>query len=138
MKKILALFALILTMSFIVPNEIKAQVYTYKTTAYAYQKTDSYGNWGKWSEWLDSDMTMVINFDTDVVTIYSPTTQRYKITKFIRNYTDNSGGKQVEFAFVDQDGDRGHMRLRIETNGNSQVYIDFNNIRWCYNVRRTN
>ena len=116
-----------------------SQVYTYRTTAYAYQQVNSYdGKWMEWSDWQDSDMSVVINFNTDVVTIYSPTKQIYKITEFIRNYTDSSGGKQVEFAFIDQDGDKGHMRLRIEKNGNSQIYIDFNNVRWCYNVRRTN
>lgn len=133
MKKIL--FTLVLLFSFIT---IQAQVYQYRTTEYAYQQTNSNGKWGEWSDWQDSDMLMIINYNTDIVTIYSPTTQRYQITKFIRKYTDNSGGQQVEFAFVDQDGDKGHMRLRIEKNGNSQVYIDFNNIRWCYNVKRTN
>ena len=138
MKKFLTALMLIMTLSVIIPQEIKAQVYTYRTTAYAYKKVNSYGNWTNWSDWQDSDMTMVINFNTDVVTIYSPTTQRYKITKFIRNFTDNSGGKQVEFAFVDQDGDKGHMRLRIEKNGSSQVYIDFSNICWVYCVVLTN
>ena len=131
MKKIL--FTLVLLFSFIA---VQAQMYQYRTFQYAYQETNSRGEWKEWSDWQDSDMLMIINFDTDVVTIYSPTTQRYRITKFIQNYTDNSGGKQVEFAFVDQDGDRGHMRLRIEKNGNSQVYIDFNNLRWVYNVKR--
>lgn len=115
-----------------------AQVYTYRTTDYAYKQVNSStGKWSGWSDWQDSNMTMVINFNTDVVTIFSPTTQRYKITKFVREFTDNSGGKQVEFAFVDQDGDKGHMRLRIEKNGNSQVYVEFSNIMWVYNVRRT-
>ena len=108
----------------------------YRTISYAYQQTDSCGNWEEWSDWEDSDMLIVINFDTDVVIIYSPERQRYQVTEYIRSYTDGSGGKQVEFAFIDQDGDRGHLRLRIEKNGNSQIYIDFNNVRWCYNVRK--
>ena len=138
MKKILSVFMLICALSIALPSEIKAQVYTYRTTGYAYKKVNSYGNWNDWSEWLDSDMSMVINFNTDQIVIYSPTTQRYKITKHVRNYTDNSGGKQVEFAAVDQDGDKCHIRLRIEKNGNSQIYIEFSNIMWVYNVRRTN
>lgn len=138
MKKILMTLMLIIGMSFVLPQESFGQVYTYRTTGYAYKQVNSYGNWSDWSSWQDSNMSMVINFNTDVVTIYSPTTQRYRITQFIRNFTDSSGGKQVEFAFIDQDGDKGHMRLRIETNGNSQVYIEFTNIMWVYNVRRTN
>lgn len=133
MKKLL-----IILFTLLIGLEASAQVYTYRTTGYAYKQVNSDGNWTSWSEWLDSDMSMIINFNTDIVTIYSPTTQRYKITKFIREFTDNSGGKQVEFAFVDQDGDKGHMRLRIEKNGNSQIYIEFSNIMWVYNVKKTN
>lgn len=138
MKKFLLTLVLMLSLSFSVPVEVKAQIYTYRTTGYAIKKVNSYGNWTDWSAWQDSDLSMVINFNTDMVTIYSPKTQRYKITEFVRNFTDDSGGKQVEFVFIDQDGDRGHMRLRIETNGNSQIYIEFSNIIWVYNVRRTN
>lgn len=138
MKKILSILMFICAFSFVMPNEVKAQVYTYKTTAYAYQQTNSYGNWGQWSEWMDSDMTMVINFNTDVVTIYSPTTQRYKITKHIENYTDSSGGKNVKFAAIDEEGLTCNVRLRIETNGNSQIYITWSNLNIVYNVRRTN
>lgn len=138
LKRIVLSLMLIFAISIISSQNANAQVYTYKTTQYAENKKNSDGNWTEWSDWMDSDMSMVINFNTDVVTIYSPTTQRYEITKFIRSFTDSSGGKQVEFAFTDQDGVRGHMRLRIETNGNSQIYIEFSNIMWVYNVRRTN
>ena len=133
MKKLLFLILFVLS-----TITISAQVYTYRTYQYAYKQVNSYGNWTNWSDWQKSDMLMTINFDTDIVKIYSPKVQTYRITEFVRNFTDNSGGKQVELAFVDQDGDRGHMRLRIETNGNSQVYIEFNNIMWVYNVIRTN
>ena len=138
MKKFILMVLFVVMTSVVLPSEVNAQVYTYRTTEYAYKQVNSYGNWGSWSDWENSDMTMVINFNTDIVTIYSPKTQRYRITEFVRNFTDSSGGKQVEFAFIDQDGDKGHMRLRIEKNGNSQVYIEFSNIMWVYNVRRTN
>lgn len=138
MKKFLTALMLIMTLSVIIPQEIKAQVYTYRTTAYAYKKVNSYGNWTNWSDWQDSDMRMVINFNTDVITIYSPTTQIYKVTKYIRNFTDSSGGKQVEFAAVDEEGKNCHIRLRIEANGNSQTYIEWSDLILCYNVRRTN
>ena len=116
---------------------VNAQTYYYRTTAFAIKQMNDYGRWSDWSDWEDSDMLMTINFDDDVVKIFSPTPQKYVITKYVKNYTDSSGGKQVEFKFVDQDGDRGNMRLRIERSGNSQVYIEFGNIMWVYNVKRT-
>ena len=32
--------------------------------------------------------------------------------------------------------DYGYIRLRIERNGNSQIYIDFADVMWVYNVVR--
>lgn len=134
MKRLLLLFLMALSIGVSIAN---AQTYFYRTTEFAYKQTNDYGHWSNWSDWEDSDMLITINFTTDVVVIYSPTTQRYKIIQYVRNYTDDKGGKQVEFKFIDQDGDRGTMRLRIERNGNSQLYIEFSNVMWVYNVRRT-
>lgn len=126
MKKFLiSLFILIGSLS------INAQTYYYKTFQFAYKYT--YSNW---SNWESSDMLVTIDYSNDLVKIYSPNTQTYKITQYVRNYTDTSGGQQVEFKFIDQDYDRGTMRLRIERNGNSQIYIEFADIMWVYNVRR--
>ena len=113
-----------------------AQVYRYRTTDFAWKKVNSYGNWTNWSDWQDSDMLITINLNTDVVKVYSPETQTYRITKHLRNFVDNSGGKQAEYRFIDQDGDSGSMRLRVEKNGNTQLYIEFANIMWVYNVVR--
>lgn len=131
MKKIL--FTLVLLFSFIT---VQAQVYQYRTFQYAYQKTDSYGNWLKWTEWEPSNMLITISFDNDYIIIYSPKIQTFKITEHIRTYTDNSGGRQVEFSAIDGDSDKCHIRLRIETNKNSQLYVDYANLRLCWNVRR--
>ena len=134
MKRLLLLFMVVVCLGISVAN---AQTYFYRTTEFAYKQVNDYGRWTSWSDWEDSDLLITINFTSDVVVIFSPTTQRYKITQYVRNYTDASGGKQVEFKFIDQDGDRGTMRLRIEKNGNSQIYIQFSNVMWVYNVRRT-
>lgn len=113
-----------------------AQTYSYRSTEYAIKKTNSSGQWLSWSDWEPSNIRITMNLDTDIVRVYSATPQVYRITEFLQQYTDESGGKQLKFKFVDQDGDRGYMRLRVETNGNSQLYIEFNNVMWVYNVRR--
>lgn len=130
MKKYLTILLMLVFTS------IQAETITYKTVGFAYKYINEYGVWTDWTQWYSSDMLMTIDFTNDIVKIYSPQTQTYAITKYVRNYTDNSGGKQVEFQFIDQDYDRGTMRLRVETNGNSQVYIEFSNIIWVYNVKR--
>lgn len=136
MRKVLKVLLLTLVMTFVTTNDLFAQVNYFKTTEFASKKKNSSGNWGSWSDWQPSDMLVKVDLDNDIVTIFSPTRQVYQITEHIKTYTDNSGGKQMEFAFIDQDGDRGHIRFRVETNNNNQIYIDFSNMSWCYNVKK--
>ena len=114
---------------------INAQTYYYNTTEFAYKQKIN-GQWTAWSDWEKSNMLVTIDFTNDIIRIYSPVHQKYTITQYIKNYTDYYGGKQVEFRFIDQDYDYGTMRLRIEANGNAQIYIDFIDVMWVYNVVR--
>lgn len=131
MKK--CLFILLLLIGSITTN---AQTYYYKTFQFAYKQVNSYGNWSNWTDWEDSNLYVTIDFDSDVVKIYSSDTQVYRITQYVKKYTDEYGGKQTEFRFIDQDGDRGTMRLRIEKSGTSQIYIQFADVMWVYNIRK--
>lgn len=112
------------------------QTYYYKTYEFAIKYKNSNGVWGNWSDWQKSNMVLTIDLDTDVITVYSEKRQIYSVLEAMGTYTDESGGRQTKFYVVDQDGDLGYVRLRIEKNGNSQVYIDFNDVMWVYNVRR--
>lgn len=107
----------------------------YKTTAYAHATVVN-GRY-YWSDWQDSDMDICFNLPEDRIIVYSPTRQIYKITEAGQAESDGKGGQQVTFIAYDQDYDVCHIRLRVEANGNSQIYVDFNNVAWVYNVRRT-
>jgi hypothetical protein len=115
---------------------VKAETAYYQTTEFAYKSKNTFGFWGSWTDWESSSILVVFNSDDNVVTIHSPSTQVYRLTGHVRTYKDNDGGKTTEFTFVDQDGDRGHMRLRITQDGTAQLYIDFNDIMWVYNLVR--
>ena len=85
-------------------------------------------------------MNLCINLSTDQIIIYSPKTQVYKVYGAYNDgkaYIDSNGGANLKFYVIDQDYDRGSIRLRVEKNGNSQVYVDFSNVAWVYNVIRT-
>ena len=130
MKRFLMIFALLV--SIVAAN---AQVQYYRSTAYA--QANVYNGRYVWSDWQSSNMTITINLNTDMITIYSPRTQIYRVVSAGDAYNDSNGGRQVSFKVIDQDGDRGTIRLRIESNGNSQIYVDFSNVAWVYNVVRT-
>lgn len=133
MKKFLIVFMMLV--GFVV--SANAEILTFKTTGY-YERTHYSWGWGSWSNKQSSNMNIVINLNTDVVTIYSPRTQVYRIYQHAGNYTDSDGDYTMEYKFYDQDGDRGTMRLVIRRSGNSQIYIDFANVSWAYDVYRTN
>ena len=105
----------------------------YETTSFSYKKVVN-GEWTDWSEWEDSGMIITMNLTKDVVEILSPKAQIYNITENKGLYFDQEDGRNVNFSFEDQDGDKGTMRLRIEKNGNSQLYVEYANVMWVYNL----
>ena len=107
----------------------------YETTSFSIKKVVN-GEWTDWSEWEESGMIITMNLIKDVVEILSPKAQIYNITENKGLYFDQEDGRNVNFSFVDQDGDKGTMRLRIEKNGNSQMYIEYANVMWVYNLIR--
>lgn len=107
----------------------QGQVVGFRSTAFAFK--EGYKNWSSWEK---SNLKIVIDFNNDVVTINSERYQRYQITQYVKRYYDNNGGETIEFRFIDQDYDRGTMRLRVDPYGTSQIYIDFSNVSWVYNI----
>ena len=128
-------FLVILMFMFGLTLTSNAQTLYFKTTEFAIRYKTNYG-WGNWSDWQPSDMKVKMDLDDDLIIIYSEKIQIYQVLRDEGNYTDDSGGKQQKFYIIDQDDDHGYLRLRIERNGNSQIYIDFNDVMWVYNVKR--
>lgn len=130
-KKLIVLLLLFVSIS------ASAQVIKFRTVAYAENKYSYYTQkWSGWSDWEKSDMLLTIDIQNDVVTVYSPVTQIYKVYKSEKSYYDSDGDLNLLFKFIDQDGDRGTLRLLQRTSGSSEIYIEFLNIRWCYKVTR--
>ena len=119
-------FILLLTM--LIGFVANAQTFIYQAEEFAYKEKNFYGHWMEWSDWEPSSVKITINTDRDIIKIYSPSIQTYLITEHIENYVDLDGGRQSKFRVIDQDGDKGTIRLRIEQNGNSQLYVQFNNV----------
>ena len=112
-----------------------AQVINFETTSYTYKTYNGY-SWSKWAPYQSSSMLLTMDIDRDLVIIYSPRTQIYKIVDYKGSYTDKDGDATMEFKFIDQDNDRGTMRLMQRRNGKSEVYIQFADVIWVYSVVR--
>lgn len=114
---------------------VSAQTISFETTSFTY-KERTYRGWTNWSPYERSSMLLTINLDRDIVTIYSPVTQYYNIISYDGTYTDREGDTTIKYSFIDQDGDRGTMRLMQRRSGKSEIYIEFNNVIWVYSVIR--
>lgn len=114
---------------------VQAQTQWFKATELAIKVVNN-GNWTKWSDWESVDINIKFDLSNDLIIIYSQEIQVYKVLEQVKSPYD-SNGTQVKFKVLDQDYDKGFLRLRVENNGNSQIYIDYADISWVYNVIRT-
>lgn len=128
MKKLIV----ILMLAVLGVTAASAQIYTYKSYAYA-QKKPGYA----WSNFVNSNLTITINFDTDVIKIYNKLGSTFRIYNTYTQ-TDNDGETQLYCDAIDEENLRCTVRLVIRNNGQSQIYIDYRDISWVYNVRRIN
>jgi len=109
---------------------VQAQTQWYKATEFAI-KFQGY----EWTDWQSVNINIKFDLSEDIIVVYSKDTQVYKVLEQVASPRD-SGGQQVKFTVIDQDFDRGYLRLRVENSGNSQIYVDFSDVSWVYNVTR--
>jgi len=132
MKKIILLLFVMIGMSFSLHAE-ESWLKAYKMAIH--MKDQNTGKWHDWSEWKPCDVDVKIDFDNDIVVVYSEKIQTYRITETIDQFDDKKGGTQIKFKIVDQDNDRGEMRFRKEKDGVLQIYVDFADVTWVYCLR---
>jgi hypothetical protein len=111
-----------------------AQVCKYKTTEFALRVLNQNNTWSEWSDWQDSFCTVILDSKTKKITIQSREIQVYTVTSIPTKIIDEDNCIQTSFKVIDQDGDKGIVRFRITTNGIKQMYIDFANVSWAYNL----
>ena len=112
--------------------EAQAQVLKFDATDFAY-RTNYNGRWSDWTDWEDCSILVVLNTDKEEINIYSAEPQELTIYAGDGEfYPDNSGGKQAEFKCVDLDGQRCTVRIRIQGDGQWQLYVDYSNISYVY------
>lgn len=134
MENVKRLFIVLLI---VITMPVSAQVIQFKTTAYTenrYNYTSK--KWTGWGSWKSSNMLLTMDLQNDIIIIYSPKIQMYKIYEAMEGYYDSDGDYNWILKFIDQDNDRGAIRLLQRKSGASEFYVEFLNIKWCYRVRR--
>lgn len=133
MKKFLVIF-IILLLSLAVSKSY-AEVVKYTAYGFSMKSTDSRGNWSNWSDWKSCNVLIVMDSNKERMTIYSQETQVFDIISYEDSESDGESGKITPLSCVDQDGLRCTLRYRQQKNGDLQLYVDYNNLMYVYNVR---
>lgn len=118
-------------------SQTKAQnVLWFKATSFSVKYVDNYGYWTKYSRWIEIDpISVKIDLISKIIIIYSNDQQIYLIKNWSEERRDRSGGTQIEMKVVDQDLDWGTVRLRKTREGDLQLYVDFADVAWVYNIQ---
>lgn len=121
------IFSLFCSVSFAQALKLKAYKFTYKT------KYDD-GQWSDWAEW--EDVNILITVENDRIKIYSKNTQTYDIIKTYDDSYDKVGDKTSEWRCVNEDGLECNIRFmkRYSQDDTNQLYVDFSNLTWVYNI----
>lgn len=112
-------------------------VLKFRTTDFSF-KIKKEGIWGSWSSWESASMLVVVNLDSERITVYSKSVQQYDILDMEDKGIDSDGDRTFKFGCVDQDGDRCSVRVLIRKSGTKQLYVDFADIMWVYNMQNVN
>lgn len=104
------------------------EVFKFRTSAFSSKVNPD----GKWAEWENAEILVI--YKEDRFTIYSKKTQEYDIITHYDPYTDDDGDKVLKMKSVDQDGDLCTLRIISRKSGNIQLYVDFSNLSFVYNM----
>lgn len=129
---IASIFLLITSTAFSQVTKCKAYSFAHK------EKNEYSGGWSEWSSWEDVDILIVIDTDNNRIKIFSKVDQIYDIIENKGKSTDSDGDDTLEWICVNEDGLKCGVRL-VKLNskgGTSQIYIDFSDFIFVYNIYR--
>jgi hypothetical protein len=112
------------------------QVYKLKSTSYSSKYKINDYRWSDWGEWEETTVLITIDLNKDRITIYSKVTQVYDVAENEGETYDSDGDKTLSLYCVDKDGLTCRIRLvkLISQGGRNQLYVDYKDMKWVYNV----
>ncbi|MFY7739593.1 MAG: hypothetical protein ACOVQC_03665 [Flavobacterium sp.] len=115
------------------------QVVKCKTTGLAFRSKDETTDlWSKWSEFEAVELLLIIDADNNRIKIFSKEEQVYDIIKTYESIIDDDGDKTSKWLCINEDGLKCFVRL-VKLNsqeGRNQIYVDFEDLMFVYNIYR--
>lgn len=118
----------------------KADTVKLKSSSYAFRSFNDYNKtWNNWPVPTSTAVLITMNVDEDRITIYSSQRQEYDIYRAYDAYYNREGDKVYEFSCLDKDGKQCLLRIHYvgqQRGGGIQLYIEYSDMQWMYNVSR--
>lgn len=137
MKKTFKILALLI-FSLMFYNRCDAQVYKLRAYEISYKYYDNNYGWTDWSEWEKCNILITVDLYEMRIKIYSDVEQEYDIIETTNDENDIYGNSTVKCVAVDKYGLKCNVRIVNDKYSNKQIYIDYLDIHWVYNVYSLN
>lgn len=86
--------------------------------------------WTDWSEWKSCYYKVIIDLDSNTIIINN---SKYTIDKYIETVSDGNS-KTTKYAVITYDNRSCFIRMREQKDNVKQLYIDYDNIIYVYNL----
>jgi hypothetical protein len=113
------------------------QVVKFKSTGVAVTVKDKITQeWNDWSEMRAAEVLIVLDVDNDRIKIYSNEEQTYDVIDSEEPSTDSDGDFTIGFICINEDGLKCRVRLvtLYSQNNQEQLYVDFGDTKFVYNI----
>lgn len=132
--------ALTVVMFLTTSTNVFGQVYKLKSTSFSSKYKFNENKWSDWSDATESSVLITFDLTNDRITIYSKETQVYDIAEYEGKTTDEDGDDIFSYFCIDKDGIKCRVKwLKLNSqNGRMQMYVNYNDIIWLYNIYSLN
>ncbi len=137
MKNLKFLF-LLLTIGFGVQKSY-TQPIRFKTSSVSFTDKKNDGTWNEWSDFVKANVIITLDAKKDLITINSAEVQSFKI-KAYGEIEDNAEVNIVPFECIDNKFSKCKIFIitKKKENNRMQIYINYNEVKFVYNVYNDN
>ena len=132
--KYLKLLSLFLLFSFTVQKSY-SQPIRFKTSSVSFTDKKANGSWNEWSDFVNANVLITLDAKKNAITINSQEVQTFKI-KAYGEIEDNDEVNIVPFECVDNKFSMCKIFIitKKKENNRMQVYINYNEVKFVYNI----
>ncbi len=116
-----------------------AQPIRFKTSSVSFTDKKNDGSWNEWSDFVDANVMITLDAKKDLIIINSSEVQSFKI-KAYGEIEDTEELNIVPFECVDNKFSKCNILIitKKKENNRMQIYVNYNEVKFVYNVYNSN